>query len=52
MLDSTLNDFTVRSDVMVAMRDGVRLATDVYLPSAAGKSVGRACAGHHGADAV
>lgn len=29
-------DVTVQSDVMVAMRDGVRLATDIYLPAAAG----------------
>ena len=43
MLDSTLSGFTARADVMVAMRDGVRLATDVYLPDAAGKSPGRAC---------
>src|SRR3954468_24920405 len=28
---------TVDSDVMVRMRDGVRLATDVYRPSAAGR---------------
>jgi putative CocE/NonD family hydrolase len=26
------SDYTLLSDVMVAMRDGVRLATDVYLP--------------------
>ena len=43
MLDSTLSGFTARADVMVAMRDGVRLATDVYLPDAAGKPPGRAC---------
>jgi putative CocE/NonD family hydrolase len=41
MLDTTLNGFTARADVMVAMRDGVRLATDVYLPDAADKPVGR-----------
>jgi putative CocE/NonD family hydrolase len=28
--------FTVRQDVMVAMRDGVQLATDVYIPGGAG----------------
>ena len=26
-------DYTLQSDVMVAMRDGVRLATDVYIPT-------------------
>lgn len=30
------HDFTVSSDHMVPMRDGVRLATDVYLPKADG----------------
>jgi predicted acyl esterase len=25
-------DYILQSDVMVAMRDGVRLATDIYLP--------------------
>ena len=25
-------DYTLQSDVMVSMRDGVRLATDVYRP--------------------
>jgi uncharacterized protein len=29
-------DYTLHSDVMVAMRDGVRLATDIYVPRAAG----------------
>ncbi|HUQ79533.1 MAG TPA: CocE/NonD family hydrolase [Gemmatimonadaceae bacterium] len=28
-------DYTLQSDVMVAMRDGVRLATDVYVPTVA-----------------
>jgi putative CocE/NonD family hydrolase len=31
-------DYRLMSDVMVAMRDGVRLATDVYLPVAPGPS--------------
>jgi len=30
--DGSLHPVTVRQDVMVPMRDGVRLATDVYLP--------------------
>src|SRR5918999_426785 len=30
----TESDFTLHSDVMVPMRDGVRLATDVYVPRA------------------
>ena len=29
-------EFTVRKDVMVPMRDGVRLATDIYMPTGAG----------------
>lgn len=29
-------DYTLLSDVMVAMRDGVRLATDVYIPTTPG----------------
>lgn len=33
-------DVDVRSDVMVPMRDGVRLATDVYLPARNGRVVG------------
>ena len=33
-----LFDVTVASDVMVAMRDGVRLATDIYRPARAGKA--------------
>ena len=33
-------EVTVRKDVMVPMRDGVRLATDVYLPARDGKAVG------------
>jgi predicted acyl esterase len=33
-VNSTIDpDFVVYRDVMVSMRDGVRLATDVYLPS-------------------
>jgi uncharacterized protein len=32
-------DVIVLSDVMVAMRDGVRLATDVYVPARNGKTV-------------
>ena len=31
-----LQTFTVRADVMVPMRDGARLATDIYLPEGAG----------------
>jgi putative CocE/NonD family hydrolase len=34
-------DYTLLSDVMVPMRDGVRLATDVYLPVAGAGSVAR-----------
>ena len=34
-------DVIVLSDVMVAMRDGVRLATDVYVPARDGKPVAR-----------
>jgi putative CocE/NonD family hydrolase len=40
MLEIARNDFTAQVDVMVAMRDGVRLATDVYLPLAAGEPLG------------
>jgi uncharacterized protein len=29
-------DYTLRSDLMVSMRDGVRLATDVYVPTTPG----------------
>lgn len=32
-------DMVIESDVMVAMRDGVRLATDLYLPARAGKAL-------------
>jgi putative CocE/NonD family hydrolase len=32
--------YTLMSDVMVAMRDGVRLATDVYLPTAPASGAG------------
>jgi putative CocE/NonD family hydrolase len=32
MLEVARNGFTVQADVMIAMRDGVRLATDIYLP--------------------
>src|SRR5689334_11009862 len=31
----TARDYTLLSDVMVPMRDGVRLATDVYVPTTA-----------------
>jgi putative CocE/NonD family hydrolase len=34
--DVEIADYTLRSDVMVAMRDGVRLATDVYVPTSSG----------------
>jgi uncharacterized protein len=34
-----LNDVALTSDVMVSMRDGVRLATDVYRPARNGKPV-------------
>jgi putative CocE/NonD family hydrolase len=34
-------DYVLQSDVMVAMRDGVRLATDVYLPVSAPGRAGR-----------
>ena len=37
MIRSALADVTVTRDLKVSMRDGVRLATDVYLPAAAGK---------------
>jgi hypothetical protein len=33
--DSEAPDYTLLSDVMVPMRDGVRLATDVYVPASA-----------------
>ncbi|MHB8899125.1 MAG: CocE/NonD family hydrolase [Thermoguttaceae bacterium] len=32
-------EVTVKKDVMVPMRDGVRLATDIYLPAQAGKPI-------------
>jgi len=34
-------DVIVLSDIMVPMRDGIRLATDVYLPARDGKPVAR-----------
>jgi putative CocE/NonD family hydrolase len=34
-------DYTLLSDVMVTMRDGVRLATDVYIPTNAGAGSAR-----------
>ena len=34
---SVEGEYTLLSDVMVPMRDGVRLATDVYLPRTAGQ---------------
>ena len=34
-----LSDVAVEKDVMVPMRDGVRLATDVYLPAQDGKPI-------------
>ena len=33
-------EVTVEKDVMVAMRDGIRLATDIYLPTQDGKPIG------------
>ncbi len=33
-------EVTVQKDVMVPMRDGVRLATDIYLPAKEGKPIG------------
>jgi uncharacterized protein len=32
-------EYALKSDVMVAMRDGVRLATDVYVPARAGQAL-------------
>jgi predicted acyl esterase len=37
------DNFVVETDVMVPMRDGVRLATDVYRPAAAGRPTATAC---------
>ena len=37
----TLADVAVERDIMVPMRDGVRLATDVYRPAIAGVAEGR-----------
>jgi putative CocE/NonD family hydrolase len=37
-------DVIVLSDVMVAMRDGVKLATDIYLPARRGKPAAGRCA--------
>ena len=36
------DDVVVKSDIIVRMRDGVRLATDVYRPARNGKAVGGA----------
>ena len=36
--------YTLISDVMVPMRDGVRLATDIYLPAASGAASAHASA--------
>jgi putative CocE/NonD family hydrolase len=44
MPDATKN-FVLLSNVMVPMRDGVRLATDIYLPAAPGGSAGGAIGG-------
>ena len=38
-------DVIVMEDVMVPARDGVRLATDIYLPARDGEPGG--CARHH-----
>ena len=32
-------DYVVTKDIMVSMRDGVRLATDIYLPAKTGQPV-------------
>ena len=32
-------DFTVKRDIMVPMRDGVKLATDIYLPTEDGDAL-------------
>src|SRR6186713_1156559 len=42
-VDEAAPDYTLLSDVMVTMRDGVRLATDVYVPA----TTGSAAAGKH-----
>lgn len=39
MDSSVLHGFTVERDVMIAMRDGVQLATDIYRPAVAGLAV-------------
>lgn len=40
--DAIAADVVVHRDIMVAMRDGVRLATDVYLPARDGRFTGEA----------
>ena len=35
--ESPESEYTLHSDVMVTMRDGVRLATDIYVPKRAGR---------------
>ena len=35
--ESATGDVVLQSDVMVPMRDGIQLATDVYLPAQGGK---------------
>ena len=34
-------DVVVQRDVMVAMRDGVQLATDIYLPASKGRALAK-----------
>ncbi|WP_417452117.1 CocE/NonD family hydrolase, partial [Kordiimonas sp.] len=42
-MPESVQELTVMQDVMVAMRDGVRLATDVYLPRAFSQSTDGGC---------
>jgi len=48
--DETPFDVALTSNVMVPMRDGVKLATDVYRPARYGKPVARDPADRSGAD--
>lgn len=41
--EAVADDVIVHRNVMVTMRDGVRLATDVYLPARDGRATGEAC---------
>jgi putative CocE/NonD family hydrolase len=38
MANDSMDGMVRMADIMVAMRDGVRLATDIYLPAAAGRA--------------